>query len=84
MEVKLKELYPTAKHDANETYSVVNDDLKIRFADMPNESNSLLFSLVLHATNIPETIKFYEKVGLELIAEDENNAVLIFKALETC
>jgi len=85
MEAKLKELFPNAKPDEEEgIYSIINDDIKVIFADMKAEAKSTLFSIVLAVSDIPETIAFYEKFGVQMVAEDENNAVFIFKALESC
>jgi len=65
MEAKLKELFPNAKPDEEEgIYSIINDDIKVIFADMKAEAKSTLFSIVLAVSDIPETIAFYEKFGV--------------------
>ena len=70
MEKKLKQVFPNAKAEEESDvcsgmYSIVNGDLKVRFADMQAESKCLLFSIVLAVSDIPETVAFYENFGLQ-------------------
>ena len=52
-------MFPESKPDSDGIYSIINDDMRIRFADMPNQTNSLMFSLILNTTDIPQSVRYW-------------------------
>jgi len=59
MEEKLMEMFPESKANEEGIYSIINDDMRIRFTDEVNEQNSLIHSLVLNATDMEETARYW-------------------------
>lgn len=65
MEAKLKEVFPSAKAEEESDgcsgmYSIINGDLKVRFAEQKAEQECLLFSIVMAIEDVQETVAFYE------------------------
>lgn len=68
MEEKLQQMFPESKADEQGIYSIINDDMRIQFADMPNKTESLMYSMVLNVTDVEESVRYWSKVGLQLVS----------------
>jgi len=69
MEEKLQEMFPESKPNEQGIYSIINDDMRIKFVDMPNKTTSLLYSMDLNVTTVAESVRYWSKLGLQLVAE---------------
>ena len=83
MEEKLQKMFPESEANSEGIYSIINDDMRIQFADQPAETSSLLFSMVLNVSDLQESVRYWSKLGLKLVAESETNAVFVFEGRES-